>query len=86
MPRLFPLLLALLLLAACGPAGLPPSQSVAAISNPAPHSLASPTASLTPDPGATARRLEAAGVERVRYGATDHAYFRIPGGPVFRLA
>lgn len=38
------------------------------------------------DPVATARRLEAAGVERVRYGATDHAYFRIPGGPVFRLA
>lgn len=55
MPRLFPLLLALFLLAACGPAGLPPSQSVAAISNPAPHSLASPTASLTPSPVATAR-------------------------------
>jgi hypothetical protein len=54
MRRLLPLLL-LLLLAACGPAGLPRSQSVAAISNPAPHSLASPTASLTPSPVATAR-------------------------------
>ena len=54
MRRLLPLLL-LLLLAACGPAGLPPSQSVAAIGNPAPRSLASPTASLTPSPVATAR-------------------------------
>ncbi len=54
MRPLLPLLL-LLLLAACGPAGLPPSQSVAAISNPAPRSLASPTASLTPSPVATVR-------------------------------
>ena len=44
-----------LALAACGPAGLPPSQSVAAIANPAPRSLASPTASPTPTPVATAR-------------------------------
>jgi len=48
-------LLALLLLAACGPAGLPRSQSVAAIANPAPGSLASPTASPSPTPVATAR-------------------------------
>ena len=54
MRPLLPLLL-LLLLAACGPAGLPPSQSVAAISNPAPRSLASPTASLTSSPVATVR-------------------------------
>jgi hypothetical protein len=44
-----------LALAACGPAGLPRPQSVAAIRNPAPLSLASPTASLTPSPVATAR-------------------------------
>ena len=54
MPRLLPLLV-LLLLAACGPAGLPSSQSVAAIANPAPLSLATPTASATPTPVATAR-------------------------------
>jgi len=48
-------LLALLLLTACGPAGLSRSQSVAAIANPAPGSLASPTASPSPTPVATAR-------------------------------
>jgi len=54
MPRLL-FLLALLLLAACGPAGMSRPQAVAAIVNPAPLSLASPTASLTPSPVATAR-------------------------------
>jgi len=48
-------LLALLLLTACGPAGLSRAQSVAAIANPAPGSLASPTASPSPTPVATAR-------------------------------
>ena len=47
--------LLLLALAACGPAGLPSSQSVAAIANPQPISLASPTAMPTIPPVATAR-------------------------------
>lgn len=38
------------------------------------------------DGPATADALERAGIERIRYAATPHAYFRIPGGPVFRLA
>ena len=38
------------------------------------------------DPEATGRRLEAAGVERIAYEDRTHAYFQVPGGPVFRLA
>jgi hypothetical protein len=38
------------------------------------------------DPAATAGRLEASGVARVDYEDRTHAYFQVPGGPVFRLA
>lgn len=38
------------------------------------------------DPPAVAARLEASGVERVDYQDKTHAYFQVPGGPVFRLA
>jgi hypothetical protein len=38
------------------------------------------------DPDAAAARLEAGGVERVPYQDKTHAYFQVPGGPVFRLA
>ena len=49
--------LLLLVLAACGPAGLTIPQSMAAIGNPAPRSLASATPSPTPRPVATARPI-----------------------------
>lgn len=38
------------------------------------------------DPANTAARLEAKGVPQIDYTDRDHAYFAIPGGPVFRLA
>jgi hypothetical protein len=41
---------------------------------------------LVSNPSATARQLDAAGVSRIEYADPAHAYFQIPGGPVFRLA
>jgi hypothetical protein len=38
------------------------------------------------DPAKTADQLRSLGVERIEYADRDHAYFAIPGGPVFRLA
>lgn len=35
---------------------------------------------------ATAAKLASAGVKRIDYQDRTHAYFQIPGGPVFRLA
>jgi len=41
---------------------------------------------LVDDPDRAAARLVELGVTRVPYRATTHAYFQLPGGPVFRLA
>lgn len=42
---------------------------------------------LVAEPDAAAAALRARGVEVVTYAPdTTHAYFRVPGGPVFRLA
>jgi hypothetical protein len=38
------------------------------------------------DPAETGRELEATGVTRIEYFDKSHAYFQMPGGPVFRLA
>jgi hypothetical protein len=38
------------------------------------------------DTEATVKRLEGQGVARIDYQDKSHAYFQIPGGPVFRLA
>jgi hypothetical protein len=40
----------------------------------------------TEDPDAAAERLAAHGVARIDYHDRAHAYFQVPGGPVFRLA
>jgi hypothetical protein len=38
------------------------------------------------EPAAVAARLLDAGIERLDYSDHDHDYFKIPGGPIFRLA
>jgi hypothetical protein len=38
------------------------------------------------DPETTAERMLAMGIARIEYSDKTHAYFQIPGGPVFRLA
>lgn len=41
---------------------------------------------LVDDVAATCRKLDDSGVERITSASTGHPYYRIPGGPVFRLA
>ena len=38
------------------------------------------------DVEATAKRLDAQGVERIDFQDKTHPYYQVPGGPVFRLA
>jgi len=38
------------------------------------------------DVEATVKRLDAQGTERIDFSDEAHAYYRVPGGPVFRLA
>jgi hypothetical protein len=41
---------------------------------------------LVSDPDGTGKRLDSLGVARVEYHDREHAYYQLPGGPVFRLA
>ncbi len=41
---------------------------------------------LVADVAGTIRQLDAIGAQRIQYDDKEHAYFRVAGGPVFRLA
>jgi hypothetical protein len=41
---------------------------------------------LVPDVDDAVKQLDAAGLRRVAYEDSKHAYFHAPGGPVFRVA